>query len=187
MPYHHRKLPGYSRFMAIQHSLYGGLRQWMASDTLPLSGLRSASGLVAVNTFVGLAIPFARRCGFKVLALERGYIRAQVPIGRNRNHLGTMYAGALFTLGEIPGGVLVLFDFGGRFVPILERYDINYIAAAKSDVSVECQLSPETLTQLETQMTQSDRASFELASTMTDSTGKLVAEGIGYYQMRYSR
>lgn len=173
--------------MAIQQRVYGGVKQWMGSESLPLSGLRNASGLIAVNTFVGLAIPFARRCGFKVVELERGYIRAQVPIGRNRNHLGTMYAGALFTLAEIPGGVLVLFDFAGRFVPILERFDITYIGAAKSDVTVECQLSPETLDQLETQMTQSGRASFELVSTMTDSAGKLVAEGTGYYQMRYSR
>ncbi|WP_344804240.1 PaaI family thioesterase [Allohahella marinimesophila] len=171
----------------MQHSVYGGIKQWMASETLPLSGLRSASGLLAVNTFVGLAIPFARRCGFRVVELERGYIRAQVPVRRNRNHLGTMYAGALFTLAEIPGGVLVLFDFGGRFVPILERFDITYIAAAKSDVTVECQLSPETLNSLEAQMRQSDRASFELVSTMTDSTGRRVAEGTGYYQMRYSR
>ena len=34
-----------------------------------------------------------------------------MPFKPNRNHLGTMYAGALFTLAEIPGGAVLISAF----------------------------------------------------------------------------
>src|SRR5690606_38178975 len=45
--------------------------------------------------------PFAERCGAVVEALEVGYCRMRMPFEPNINHVGTMYAGALFTLAEL--------------------------------------------------------------------------------------
>lgn len=49
-----------------------------------------------------------------------GSTTLRMPIEGNGNHVGTMHAGALFTLAEVPGGVV----FGGvadmkRFYPIV--------------------------------------------------------------------
>lgn len=173
--------------MAISNTIYSGIRDWMSSDALPLAGLRDRSGLIAVNTFVGHSIPFVRRSGFKVIELQRGFIRASMPISKNKNHMNTMYAGALFTLAEVPGGVIVLFDFAGRFVPILERFDIEYRSAAKTDVVVEASISETELERIESTMAVSHRARFALRCVMSDSSGRIVAEGTGHYQARHTR
>lgn len=57
-------------------------------------------------------IPFVRRSGVRVLALEAGRVVCEMPLKGNVNHIGTMYAGALFTLAEFPGGPLMLATFG---------------------------------------------------------------------------
>ena len=62
-------------------------------------------------------IPFVERCGFKVEALERGRVVCRMPIEGNTNHIGTMYAGALFTCA-LKGG----YDACVKFVNALEIF-----------------------------------------------------------------
>src|ERR1700752_1903692 len=42
-------------------------------------------------------IAFVGRTGLVVEELKRGYVRCRMPYAGNGNHIGTMYAGALFT------------------------------------------------------------------------------------------
>ena len=65
-------------------------------------------------------IAFVRRMGLKAVTLEPGHVKLLVPLAGNENHIGTMYAGALFTLAEIPGGALFITSFDTRrFYPII--------------------------------------------------------------------
>ena len=64
-----------------------------------------------------MAIPFAGRAGFVVEVIGEGYLRARIPLKGNRNHMGSMYAGALFTLAEIPGGVMTILISGLPLCP----------------------------------------------------------------------
>ncbi len=56
-------------------------------------------------------IAFVARSKVKVLAMEPGYVKMMMPLQPNLNHVGTMYAGALFTLAELPGGAIFLTTF----------------------------------------------------------------------------
>ena len=49
-------------------------------------------------------IDFVKRSGLKAEVLEPGRVCLRMPLQGNQNHIGSMYAGALFTLAEIPGG-----------------------------------------------------------------------------------
>ena len=60
---------------------------------------------------VETGIGFIERMGVKVVELKRGYVELKAPLDVNLSHVGTMYAGALFSLAEVPGGAMYLSSF----------------------------------------------------------------------------
>ena len=52
------------------------------------------------------SIPLAKFVEADILELDKGYVKMRIPFEPNVNHIGIMYAGSLFTLGELPGGCL---------------------------------------------------------------------------------
>ena len=87
-------------------------------------------------------IPFIKRNGFQLLELKRGYVKMTAPIEGNRNHFGVMYAGALFTLGELPGGAIYLTTFDtSRFFPLVKDVRIKFKAPTQTDAFIEVSLS----------------------------------------------
>ena len=52
--------------------------------------------------FVHQVVPAIGRLGVTVEAVAPGSVTLRVPIEGNANHMGTMYAGALFALAEAP-------------------------------------------------------------------------------------
>ena len=96
-----------------------------------------------------LMIGFIRRSGVRIKRMERGHVVCEMPLRGNKNHVKTMYAGALFTLAEFPGGVLYLSSFDQKkFYPIVTELSIKYIAPATGDVSVEFKLSDADLNRI---------------------------------------
>src|SRR5690606_41189634 len=107
--------------------------------------LKKTGGYAAVNRIIGLSIPFAPRNGFSVEEVRPGYVRARIKLKGNKNHFGSLYAGAYFLVAEIPGGVLTLFDLGPSYTPILKEMTLQFLQPANSDVTVELALLPETV------------------------------------------
>ena len=54
----------------------------------------------SLATYVESGIEGIRRTGLKVLALQDRYVKLLMPLQGNVNHVGIMYAGSLFTIGE---------------------------------------------------------------------------------------
>ena len=77
-----------------------------------------------------------------VEAIGPGFVRLRMPLEPNRNHIGTMYAGALFAIAELPGGILPLSVLQGTVMPIVTNVDITFRRAARSDVTLEARLEP---------------------------------------------
>ena len=67
--------------------------------------------IAIVNSMVQTAIPMARASQCEVLEFSRGHCVMKMPFEPNKNHVGTMYAGALFTLAELPGGAVLISAF----------------------------------------------------------------------------
>ncbi|MDO9322659.1 MAG: YiiD C-terminal domain-containing protein [Pseudomonas sp.] len=130
-------------------------------------------------------IAFVKRSNLKALVLEPGFVRLQMPLAGNQNHIGSMYAGALFTLAEIPGGALFMTSFDvTRFYPIVKEMNLRFRRPAKGDICVEARLSAEQIELLQNQAQTEGKADYLLELELTDADGEIVALSRGLYQLR---
>ncbi|MBD9501549.1 YiiD C-terminal domain-containing protein [Pseudomonas sp. BGr12] len=130
-------------------------------------------------------IAFVKRTGLKAEVLEPGLVRLRMPLKDNENHLRNMYAGALFTVAELPGGVLMLTSFDARrFYPIVKEAGLRFLRPASSDVTVEARLSEEDIQRIGEEATNLGKAEFVLDLQLKDEEGNVVAESHAIYQLR---
>ena len=142
-------------------------------------------GFVGVKRALENAIAFVERSGLEVLELERGRVKMRMPFEPNVNHVGMMYAGALFTLAEVPGGAIFLTAFdASRFYPIVKDMKIRFVKPARSDVTVEVALDDEEAARIAAKAEQDGKADYVLRCELKDADGQVVAETENVYQMR---
>ena len=175
----------------LQHSAAALLQQ--ARDAgLPVARAESlyADSLrpALLKTLSTRVIPFVKRSGVKVEQLEPGRVVCRMPLRGNVNHIGCMYAGALFTLAEFPGGPLMLATYGiSRFVPIVIALDMEFVRVAKTDVSIELSLPQDDIDRIEQETLSQGKAEFVLRGELRDTQGEVVARSRAVYQMRPKR
>lgn len=139
----------------------------------------------AITQLIQSAVPFVQRMGLRVEELRPGYVKLVTPLQGNENHIGTVYAGALFTLAEIPGGALFLSVFDGtRFYPVVKEMNIRFLRPARSDVTITMSLSEEEVRRIRTEAEENGKAEFVLEGDIMDSVGEKVASTRGVYQVR---
>jgi acyl-coenzyme A thioesterase PaaI-like protein len=130
-------------------------------------------------------IPFVERTGLRVEFMKRGHVKLVMPFEPNINHVGMMYAGALFTLAEVPGGAMFLTTFDPkRFYPIVKNVEIRFRRPAMTDISVEVKLDEETIADIERRAEADGKADYAWTSDLVDSSGEVVAIATNTYQMR---
>ena len=72
------------------------------------------------------AIGIIVKMGIKIVDFRTRYVKVLLPLKPNVNHIGTIYAGSLFSLADFAGGVLFFASFDhARYFPIM-----NYPAAS---------------------------------------------------------
>ncbi len=130
-------------------------------------------------------IAFVKRMNLKAEVLEPGFVRLRVPLAGNENHIGSMYAGALFTLAEIPGGALFLTSFdASKFYPIVKEMNLRFRRPATGDIVVEAHLGAEEIERLQSEAQANGKAEYVLELQLTDGSGEVVALSRGIYQLR---
>ena len=130
-------------------------------------------------------IAFVKRSGLKAEVLEPGFVRLRMPLQGNQNHIGSMYAGALFTLAEIPGGALFLTSFDvQRFYPLIKEMNLRFRRPATSDITVEARLSDEEIARIQAEAEQNGKADYHLELQLYDASGEVVAQTRALYQLR---
>ncbi|WDP90836.1 MAG: YiiD C-terminal domain-containing protein [Desulfobacter sp.] len=141
--------------------------------------------LTELKNIVETQFDFLKNMGLRVLDIEPGRVRLMLPKQGNENHLGTVWAGALFTLAEVPGGILAftLFD-GTRFYPVVREMNIKYLKPATSDVTVEFTMDKDRAARLEARAREAGKADFALEGEVKDAQGNVVAVTKGDYQLR---
>jgi acyl-coenzyme A thioesterase PaaI-like protein len=138
-----------------------------------------------IKSAVEEKIEFVKRSGLKLVSIENGFVTCMMPGKGNENHVGAMYAGALFTLAEIPGGALWMANFDiARCYPILKSFKIDYLKPAKGDIFFSAGLTPKQVEELQTLCAEKGKADFELLGELTDASGNVVAKSHGFYQIR---
>ena len=141
--------------------------------------------LTELKTLVETQFAFLKNMGLRVLDIEKGRVRLMLPFRGNENHVGTVWAGALFTLAEVPGGILVYSAFDPeRFYPVVKEMTIRYLKPATTDVTVEISMGDGEISRLEETAVEKGKADFTLDLDVTDARGNVVAQTRGLYQLR---
>jgi acyl-coenzyme A thioesterase PaaI-like protein len=140
------------------------------------------------TAFVHQSVPAIGRLGVVVEAISPGVVELRVPIEGNANHMGTMYAGALFALAELPGGLIPLAVLEpGRYVPIVTEMSVQFLAAARTDVTLVARMDPDELRALGGRVDAEGKAEFALELAGVDASGRTVITSRARYQLRPSR
>jgi acyl-coenzyme A thioesterase PaaI-like protein len=130
-------------------------------------------------------IAFVKRSQLKAEVLEPGFVRLCMPLAGNQNHIGSMYAGALFTLAEIPGGALFLTSFDTqRFYPVIKEMNLRFRRPATGDIRVEARLAADEIERLQGEANEVGKAEYVLDLELVDVSGEVVAQSRGVYQLR---
>ena len=128
---------------------------------------------------LGNSVPFAKHAGIELVEISKGAAKAQVsPAPERLNHVASMHAGVLYTLGETcSGGAMA-----GAIAPVLMKArplaataDIKYLSIAKGDVFASAKTSldaEEILAKLESD----GRAAFDVNVELTNEDGDAIAE-----------
>jgi len=137
------------------------------------------------ESFSGKKMQFTERMGLETVKVGKGYAKLKAPIRGNENHVGIMYAGALFTLAEVPGGTLFysLFD-GSKYYPVVKDMYIRFRRPAKTDVTIEITMSEQRAAEIAAEADKNGKADYVLEGKMLDDTGEVVALSKGTYQIR---
>ena len=137
------------------------------------------------RAFTEEKIDFVKRSGLKTEILQPGHVRLRMPLQGNQNHIGSMYAGALFTLAEIPGGALFLTSFDvQRFYPVIKEINLRFRRPASSDILVEASLSTDEIRRIEDEAERLGKAEYRLELQLCDASGEVVAQSNALYQLR---
>lgn len=137
--------------------------------------------------FVEEAIPAIKRTGIKVLEMRSGYASLRMPLAGNENHIGTMYAGVLLTLAEVPGGALFLSTFDAtKYVPIVKAVEVRFKRPATTDVTITAELTPEEGERIHQELGSRGKSEFVLECELKDVKGEVVALSRADYQIRKS-
>ncbi len=131
------------------------------------------------------AIPFLQRMGLEVVAIDTGYVELRAPFAGNGNHVGTMYAGALFSTAEVPGGLLGLLLFDPtRFFPVIRSMSVTYLRPATTDVTVVARIPTDEADRVRAGAERDGKADFVLDLEVRDAAGVVVMTSEGHYQLR---
>ncbi len=125
------------------------------------------------------------RTGVKALECRERYVKLLMPLAGNTNHIGIMYAGSLFTLGEVPGGAIFGASFDvTKYVPIVKEVSIRFRRPAMTDVTLEVSMEKDTVDTLTKEVESKGKADFPLQLEIKDASGEVVALVSGIWQIR---
>lgn len=138
----------------------------------------------AMNAGLEQLVPRAHQMGVRFVELRPGYVRAELPVEGNTNHVGTIYAGVIFTLAEVLGGAMhvATFDMTTHY-PIVRSMTIDFIAPGTTALTAVTSLSDDEVAAVRA-AAKNGKAPFSLVAEVTDANGTVVARTTGNYQIR---
>jgi len=138
-----------------------------------------------LKTMLAETVPFAARTGVEVLEIDERYVKMRMPFAPNVNHVGMMYAGALFTLAELPGGAIFATSFDtSRYYPIVKDMQIRFRRPAMTDVTVEVRISAEQAQEIQARADRDGKTDYSWECELRDAGGEVVAISRNLYQLR---
>ncbi len=138
-----------------------------------------------LKKFSGRGTAFIKNMGLETIEARPGYVKLKAPLEGNENHIGIMYAGALFTLAEVPGGTLFSTSFDtAKFYPIVKEMSIRFRRPAATDITLEMTMSEDEVERIQAEAEANGKADYVLEGELKDESGEVVALSKGVYQIR---
>jgi len=139
-----------------------------------------------VQSLIEEKVPVAGFLGLSVEAVEPGRVRLRMPFSPQiKNHLDIVYAGAIFTLAEIAGGVAMLSAFEQDGCTVLaRRMEIDYVRPSRSDLLCEVTLSAAVIADSRDAVRAAGKADVVLPVEVHDERGRVIARVSAFYYLR---
>jgi acyl-coenzyme A thioesterase PaaI-like protein len=142
------------------------------------------SALAEQTAMVHAVVPILGAMGLEVIEAAPGRAAARIPSGPNVNHFGVAYAGSLFSVAEMLGGIIGgFFDVPGA-IPLVKRLEIDFTRPAMTAATARTTLSDDEIARVQSEATENGKSNFELLTEVTDEEGTVVARTHGFYQLR---
>jgi len=126
-----------------------------------------------------------KRTGVQVLELRDRYLKTLMPLKGNTNHVGIMYAGSLFTIGELTGGLVHLNSFDiSKFFPIVKEINIRFVRPVLTDVTLEFEMPAEEAARIQAEAEAKGKADYALDLEIKDAQDQIAATVHGLWQIR---
>lgn len=125
-------------------------------------------------------MPYNAMLGVRILEMDgghaRGALESRPEVG---NHVGTMHAGAQFSLIEAASGAAVssaFLDLLGRAIPLAQGAELTYRRPAQGDVVADATITHEEIARVRADLEAQGRSRFDVRVTVTDARGTLATE-----------
>jgi len=119
------------------------------------------------------SIDTLRNMNLRVLEQSANTLKIAMPREGNSNHLGGVYAGAIFSLAEFPFGVMCIQRFGlSDIVPVVGEMTIRFMAPALGELTVEMRVSDQEWEEIERETKAQGKFKIFKEIEVKDSEGK---------------
>lgn len=141
--------------------------------------------LAAMTAGVRQLIPLFDYMGFEITEAGDGRASGRIPVGNNGNHFGVIYAGALFSVAEVLGGVVANTSIALEgFFPLVKSLEIKFLRPAATAVVASTSVSAEEVERIRAEALETGKSEYILTTEVTDENGVVVASTSGVYQVR---
>lgn len=131
------------------------------------------------------AIKIIEKMGMRILDFQKYSVKIILPKEQNINHIGTVYAGSLFSLADYAGGVLFFATFDmKKYYPILREVTITFKKPGTTDITCEASMSPAQAEQMKSITDETGKADWVLDLELKDEKGDVCSIVHGIFQMR---
>ena len=139
-----------------------------------------------IQNVVRSTVPLLGAIGMEIVEASPGVVRTRLPFRpENGNHIGTVYAGVLFSFLEASGGALVLMAFDvSRWIPVIVEGTIRYQRPVTGPIECALSLSPDERDAVHGALDADPKHRWMLTAAATDPGGSAVCEADLVYRFR---
>lgn len=130
-------------------------------------------------------VKIIEKMGIRIVEMQDRHVKVMLPYEPNINHIGSVYAGSLFSVGEYIGGPLYFASFDTtRFYPIVKAVNIQFKRMAVTNMTVEATLSKADVDAIQAEAEAKGKADWKMNLEIKDQAGTVCCLLQGVWQLR---